>query len=249
VEDAVPDFRTVLSGSIAVEGAFTKAGRAVFEDRVTRGTWSAADEACVMAGGTDAPKGSLDRRTTVKQLRSRYYRQYANAWRGFLADMRVGRYRGPIDAAKRLEVLSGIGSPMLEVLRMVARNTDFTSEAADGVQPLAEGPLGSASDVTKLFQPVLFTTPAGSDFLVNEHNAQYVDALRYLGTRLNILARSSTAQSSTTILDVRDALARAKSAHASLADRFADFRNEGLNKQVAEFLAQPIRLAEGIIPR
>lgn len=248
VEDVIPDFRTVLSGFVTVDGAFTKPGRAMFENRLATGTWSAAVVACVMGGRAEAPKELLEGTATVKVLRSLYYREYADRWRRILADTRVNRYSGPVDAAKRLKILSGPNSPILEVLRMVARNTEFSFEGTDGAQT-AEWPPVSAYDVTRLFQPVLFMTPPQIDFLVNDNNVQYVEALRNLRESLDSLARSSPSQSPAAILAVKDAVARAMLALDYVTDKFADFRNQGLNRELGDFLAQPIRLAKGVIPR
>lgn len=248
IGDVVPDFRSVLFGSAVLDGAFTKPGREMFERQSGKATWDAAAVTCVMGGKGDSPGELPDRNRIVKELRSAYYRRYADAWRRVLTETRVSSFRGPVDAARRLEILSGAGSPILAALRIVALNTAFSPEGSDALQ-VAAGSLGSAYDVTKLFQPVMFVTPPGLHTLVNENNVQYVQALRNLGESLDSLGRSSSTQSPTTISDAKKAVARARGSLYSVADKFSNFRSEGLNREVADFLAQPIQLADRIIPR
>jgi type VI protein secretion system component VasK len=94
----------------------------------------------------------------------------------------------------------------------------------------------------------LYTTAPDIDFLVNEHNEPYIKGLRGLGESLAGLARASAADRPTAITQAQAALQQAKQAHATLADKFADAGNEGLNKQLSELLNQPIKWAESVIP-
>jgi type VI protein secretion system component VasK len=72
--------------------------------------------------------------------------------------------------------------------------------------------------------------------------------LRGLQKALDELARASPADLQALIPPARQALAQAKSAHHALADKFDDAGNQGLNRDLADLLEQPIRYAEVVIP-
>jgi type VI protein secretion system component VasK len=107
----------------------------------------------------------------------------------------------------------------------------------------------TAADVTKLFQPVQITTPPDKPVLVSEANQGYVNGLRGLQLALDALSRVSEAEKQSAVPAAQQALAQAKQGHASLADKFADTGNQGLNTQLAELFMEPIQLADRVIPR
>lgn len=106
----------------------------------------------------------------------------------------------------------------------------------------------TAADVARMFQPVALTTPPELDRLVNDNDAAYVQGLRGLQQSLEALSRASGAEVATVIPQVQTALTQARSAQTALADKFTDVGNEGLSRQVADLLEQPIRLAASKIP-
>lgn len=278
VANYADNYQAVLTGQAEVRGAFSKAGLALFQEMVSKGNFGAGAELCVMGG--EAAVGQAFQNATVRdQLLSRYYRQYADAWRAFLASYKVIRYSSPEDAARRLRILAGPTSPMLSVVRLVATNTNFppskpgelsfwekqakkvgfgavvddkakANKAVGQVQQAVGGDSSglTTADLARLFQPVEFTTPAEVDRLVNDNDADYVKSLRGLDDSLDALARASTTERATAIPQARTALTQAQASEAALADKFFDVGNEGLNKQLADLLNQPIRLAEAIIP-
>lgn len=121
------DYRSVMTGPSEFPGQFTKRGETEFLDRVGKGNFG-SEERCVM--GDSAGKQALqklDAATAGDQLRSLYYREYANAWRQFLASFQVIPYGTAERAVHNLDILSGAQSPspLLSIIRMVAENTNF----------------------------------------------------------------------------------------------------------------------------
>ena len=275
VADYAENYRAVLTGPAEFRGAFTKTGSASFQDLVAKGDFGSGEEACVMGLTAGLTQRALDLEAK-DQLTSLYYRQYANAWREFLGSFSVIRYANLEDAARRLNILAGPTSPLLGIVRLVAANTGFAPPKADEpsvfdkvvqkaglgatkakadkasnrVEQIFSGgaPRMTTGDLARLFQPVLLTTPPELDRLVNDNNTEYVKGLRALQQNLDALARASAAERMTAIPQARAALVQAHSVRSALADKFLDVGNEGLNKQLADLLDQPIRLAEPVIP-
>jgi type VI secretion system protein ImpL len=277
VADFADHYQLVLTGQAEIRGAFTKQGLALFQQLVSKGNGGGA-EACVM--GDAAVLGHALQKTELQdQLLSMYYRQYADAWRSFLASYKVIRYASPEDGARRLGILAGSTSPMLAIVRLVATNTNFQlpkpgelsgwekgakkyglggavddkAKAVKTAQQVEQAigpdtPRLTTADLARLFQPVAFTTPPDVDRLVNDNDADYVKGLRALGDSLDNMGRAAAAERATVIPAARTVLTQAKNSQVALADKFFDVGNEGLNKQLADLLEQPIRLAELVIP-
>ena len=124
VADFADDYRSVLTGPAEFPGAFTKPGQALFEGRVDKGNFGTGGEQCVMGDSPGLAQQAADLQVKDR-IRSRYYRQYADAWRDFIAAFNVIRYSGSDDAARRLGILGGPRSPLLGIVRMAAINTSF----------------------------------------------------------------------------------------------------------------------------
>ncbi len=275
VADYAENYRAVLTGPAEFPGAFTKTGLATFQDLVAKGDFGSGGEACVMGETVGLTQRALDL-DAKDQLASLYYRQYAGAWSEFLGSFSVNHYSNLDDAARRLNILSGPTSPLLGIVRLVAINTGFQPPKADEPSVLDKGlqkfglaatkakaekaanraeqflaggaPRMTTGDLARLFQPVLLTTPPDLDRLVNDNNAEYVKGLRALQQSLDALVRASAAEEVTAIPQARTALVQAHAARAALADKFLDVGNQGINRQLADLLDQPIRLAESVVP-
>ena len=124
VADYADDYKSVLTGPTEIAGAFTKPGQVLFEGRVDKGNFGSGGEQCVMGDSPGLAPQAADLQVKDR-IRSRYYRQYADAWRDFLAAFNVIRYSGSDDAARRLGILGGPRSPLLGIMRMAAINTSF----------------------------------------------------------------------------------------------------------------------------
>ena len=122
-------------------GAFTKKGQLLFEDLVAKGNFGSGGEVCVM--GTSAVLGRALEPDARDQLKSLYYRQYADAWRDFLGSFKVIPYKGPEDAAHRLSILDGPRNGEVIVSGRVPRPPGFRK---------ACGPAGSSRNVPAVAQ-------------------------------------------------------------------------------------------------
>ena len=142
------DFNRQYPGSAAVvvqpyvvQGAFTKGGFTFMQDAILHPEKYFSGEAWVL--GDQAPP-SLDPKTLTAQLAGRYLADYENAWRTFLKSARVVGYRPRDfrDAAGKLQILSGPGSPLLQLVCTASQNTAVPNQ-----------------DISKEFQPAQVLTP------------------------------------------------------------------------------------------
>jgi len=276
VADYAENYTAVLTGPAQFRGAFTKNGLAIFEDLADKGKFGSGQESCVMGELAGFSQHAMDAETR-EQIKWLYYRRYADAWRDFLGSFKVISYSSTRDAARRLDVLAGTASPLLNIVKLVAINTNFPqpkpgestlekgakkiglggfvqaktkAEAAGGqLESLVPGGARrmTKADLGKLFQPMQFTTP-DPGLLVNENDGEYVKSLRALQQSLDSLANASTTDRATIIPQAHASATQAHTSRNALADKFYDVGNEGLNRLLADLLEQPIRLAEAVIP-
>src|SRR5262249_2347165 len=152
---------------------------------------------------------------------------YADGWRDFIAAFNVIRYGNSDDAAHRLDTLSGSRSPLLGIVRMAAVNTNFPPAKLGEqsflekqaknlglgglVQAKAKGEKAveqarqlisddvpmSPSDIWRLAQPAILTTPPDVDRLVSDANMGYVMGLRTLQQSLEAIGRAPGAPEKT----------------------------------------------------
>jgi type VI protein secretion system component VasK len=122
---------------------------------------------------------------------------------------------------------------------------------AGGLQGQAGSDAGmSIDELSHLFKPVLFTTPPEPDVpLVNDNNREYVNSLRELQRDLEAMQASSPEDGTAAFQKAREALQQTHKAHDDLADKFSGVGSEDLSKPLADLLAQPIQLAEKVIPK
>jgi len=152
-----------------VAGAFSAKGHAFMADAFRNSDRYFQGERWVVGDAT-ASKG-VDRDAVISGIKTRYADDYAKAWRAVIATAVVSRPSSVKDAASKLEAFSGNQSPILQVLRTTAVNTNTDS-------------------ITRLtFQPVHAVTPPDIvDKFVSEKNQPYQDGLLGLMGALNRVA-------------------------------------------------------------
>lgn len=173
----------LLTNPYSVPGAFTIDGYRRMSEKLRS---SAADEFrrddWVMTGSA----GSSDQNFDVKrdELADMYYRDYAAHWQKFLQEMKLREYKSKEDAVKTLRILSGGTSPLEVVAREVARQTNFSAEAAGGFFNRLVGfvkggePAGSGmTEVEKEFRPLIqFVSGEDDASLMAEYRARLKNA-------------------------------------------------------------------------
>ncbi len=108
----------------------------------------------------------------VKELTDRYNLDFTKQWRAYLKGASVQRYKNIQDAAKKLDVLQGAGSPLLELFSLASANTNVDEPS-----------------VKSVFQPVQTVVTPGSERLVGPSNQPYMGALLSLQLTVDAAAK------------------------------------------------------------
>lgn len=220
----------VVQNEYAVPAEFTEAGwervEAILGDLdalLEREDWVLGDRA-----GIDP----ADRARLPLELRSRYVAAYTAAWRAFLEAGSVVGFSSTADAARKLDVLSGNDSPLLQMLALTAQHTAVDS-----------------SVMRQVFAPVYAVIPPGKpESLINDANRGYMSDLLAL--------QSAMLQAA----DARGPAADAAQAEASMGVQKLDmqvnqlaqgFPTQGealqVGNQVQRLLSAPVVAARGLV--
>jgi type VI secretion system protein ImpL len=118
----------------------------------------------------------IDRTKLAQQIASLYSSDFVKEWRNYMKNASVVRYASLPDASKKLAVLSGNQSPLLELFWLASQNTNV-----------------DAPDVVKAFQPVqTVVPPTNIEKYVAPSNQTYMGALLNLQATLDTLAANPT---------------------------------------------------------
>jgi hypothetical protein len=110
-----------FGGIVEIPGAFTKAGYAWMNSALANIGAYFGGEDWVLSG--EAPGQTVDRPALAQEIRNQYVRDYAGKWSNLIINTKVLPFKGFSDAAAKLNVLAGAGSPLLAVFRAMALNT------------------------------------------------------------------------------------------------------------------------------
>jgi type VI secretion system protein ImpL len=190
---AVPQAPGILSATPQVAGAFSAKGAEFMADAFRNSDRFFQGETWVVGEATASR--AVDREPILAAIRARYLDDYARAWRQVVQSVTVARPTNVADAAAKLDVLSGAQSPILQVLRTVAVNTDADSA------------------IRAVFQPVHEVTPPSvTDKFVSDKNQPYMEGL------LGLQAALAQVQNMPPVVDTASAQAMAQAAQAAGAD-------------------------------
>ena len=171
-----------------------------------------------------------ERARVQQELPSRYQHEFISQWSQFLQSAQVVPYRRPPEAAKKLALLSGSQSPLLELFCLTAQNVSVDSP-----------------QVTSAFQAVLSVVPPNCSIrYTGDPNNDYVTALFSLQQRFQELASNPTSGDAHAQLDPN--ITSAKSAVHQMETRFAIDPEWQIHTTVAKLLYDPITKAEQSIP-
>jgi len=171
--DYSPNYKEAITVPPQVPPAFTRDGWKAVDSRFRDGG-SAGDSCIASEPAKNKPAGPDLERT----LRAMYVRESIKRWKEFLSGIQVNGYRESLSQAdQRLAILSDQRSPILGVLCLVNKATDFPAERG------SPGP----GDIRAAFEPIHKLFPADADcqaFANEASNKAYLDALVKLRTAL-----------------------------------------------------------------
>jgi type VI secretion system protein ImpL len=220
----------VISVPFEVNGAFTKGGWAFMQNALAHVGQYFAGEKWVLGNQDSAP---VDTAAVVKLLRDRYTTDYVRAWRTFLQSANVAPFGDIRDAARKLSVLSGNQSPVLQVLSVTSQNTH--------VSPTLD----------TLFQPAQLLTPpvAADNKLIGPGNEPYMKALGQLLAAMEQTATAQGAAQNQAAEQAVSAAATAKAAVSEIAQKFSIDQQGQVDATVRRLLEAPINNANVKVAR
>jgi type VI secretion system protein ImpL len=275
LRDLAPDYAKVLNGPGEISAVFSPEGwKLVEKASKEKSNTEGLGEACVVGDPLPATGESGNNAAITKEIQRRFIADYIRHWKNFVAGLSVARYASPEDAARRLEILAGHGSPLLAVFAMTANKTEFsnTSEtqsylennapvisniikAGRKAQSVADNagiapggiPEASTADITRSFQPVHWVVAPHSDQWISTKNAAYIDGLSQLQHSMEAIA-NDTNNPDPSVHQTAD-LNRQKAMNEAeqVARGFRPIGVEGVDIAVQRLLEEPIELTKPFI--
>jgi type VI secretion system protein ImpL len=235
----------VLEGSARVSGSFTLAGYKQMLRAIDAAAKKMSEEDWVMGEG--AARGK-DQAADVSKLNAMYAQQYIDEWRNFLKEVRVKDFKGPEQAVAALKELSANSSPLVQVIKEVARQTNISGGGSSFLSKLnffsgGKSESGVAAQIDKAFRPII-------DFAEGKKDADslsvYLKALTDVRDLLNTASGDQWAQASKTLLTANDPKGFQKSEQAVKALLEEMGKNEA-GTDAANLLAQPFGNVRAIV--
>lgn len=231
-DELYPAANLALRNPASVPAAFTREGWEQVQETLDNLDALLAREDWVLGGrSTVAPQ---DRARLAQELRTRYVEEYIAAWRDFLRAGSVAEFGDAADATRKLEVLSGNQSPLLQMLALASYHTGMDSVV-----------------VGRVFQPVhAVSPPERGDRLITEESQPYMGALEGLRAALNqvVLAAGPARGAALT-----QAAAAAEQAGAQIRQLAVGFSIEGgaqeIGSEVQRLLEAPVNSVRGLVTR
>lgn len=178
---------------------------------------------------------ATERARLANELRTRYEADYIRAWLDYLRAGTVVRFSNPVDAARQLERLGDIQSPLLQMLAIASEETNIDS-----------------SEVGKTFQPIRAVMPRDSAgrYVVDQINSGYVNALAELGLAMKSLdAAAAGAAKETAKAHALEGAQTIRTEVASIEKRFALAAPNALAvaRVLRPLLLQPADFSEALL--
>ncbi len=222
-----PGSAEVVSDSYDVAGAFTKPGWDFMKNSLKNPEKYFSGEQWVLG---DQGTADMDRSKLGQQLADRYYSDFVKQWRTYIKTAVVVKYGSLADAAKKLSVLSGNQSPLLEMFWLASQNTAVDKPEVSGI-----------------FQPVqAVVPPANVDRYIAPSNQAYMNALVTLQASLEAVAAQPTGNDAAAAQTLTNATA-AKVAARQVAQSFRIDPEAHLETTVQTLMEAPITNVEALL--
>lgn len=211
-----------------VAAAFTKPGWDFMKASLRNPEKYFAGEPWVLG---EQATNNIDRSKLGQQLADRYYSDFLKAWRAYMKAASVVRYASLPDASKKLEVLSGVQSPLLALFWLASQNT-----AVD------------LADVSNAFQPVqTVVPPALVDRYIAPANQTYMSALVTLQASVDSVAQQPANPDSPAANLTLTNATNARIAAKNVAQAFRIDPDSHLEATVQKLMEDPITNVEALL--
>lgn len=223
-----PGSAEVVINNRDVPGAFTKAGWSAMEENLSKADRFLSGERWVLG---DYAAAKPDAAKLAEELRNRYTSDYIARWREFLRNSSVVRYSNLQDAAKKLNTLSGAGTPLMALFWTVTQNTAVASPK-----------------VTEAFDAVhkVVPPPATTVQYVWPTNQEYMGSLASLQTAVSQLADMSGVPDPNRAMPVRQSADNARNIVKKIGYTFKIDPEVHLEAITTKLLEAPIEGADAL---
>jgi type VI secretion system protein ImpL len=214
-----------------VSGAFTVKGWEFMNEALKKAREFFGGEQWVL--GDEGLQG-LDPATLEPELRARYRADFLGAWRDYLNNSSVVRYRSVGDAASKLSQLSSNQSHLMALFCLASVNTNVGDP-----------------DLKDPFQPLHLVTPPETceEQYIGDPNRSYMGGLVSLQTSLDRVAQAGAAVDDSLVEATMNDATSALRAAAQTAQNFRIDREGGVNTTTQKLMEDPIRSADGVLGR
>jgi type VI protein secretion system component VasK len=222
----------VIDSRDTIKAAFTHDGYGLVQTAIAAPSNQLSEEWVL---GKTAP-ADLEPTVLRQKLKDRYNDDFVQAWKNVLVNAHVViSSSSPKDAATRLDISAGAGSPILELIWMVSHNTAVDNPDVAGIFASVQGIVPPPPDKGL---PTVLKLPS---------NQPYTDALSKLREDLSILASSNPPPGDTHLADTANASAEAvKTAAEKIAGNLVDEKYH-IRDQVVRLLKEPAVAAQAAI--
>jgi type VI protein secretion system component VasK len=205
-----------------VPGYFTRPGWIRMQELLEHPEESLKGDAWVLGQSRDLTPEEVS--TLGKEIQSRYFNDYVQAWKDYLGAAAVTSYANLADAAAKIEKMSDQHSLLLALIGLSAEHT------------------GVSDQVKAIFQPARTVAAGESDF---QGANDYLQKLGLLQTRLLKASKSSGAERDQSKQEARNAEYVARDAVEQLA-RTPAFRGDA-DQLVKAILLKPLKEIDPVI--
>jgi type VI secretion system protein ImpL len=224
---AFPGAAAALVVPYEVPAAFSREGWAFMQEAFKNADRYFAGESWVMGDQGTRPE---DIAQIVAEVRTQYRTDYLRHWRAFLAAARVAPFAGVGDAARKLALLSGNQSPLLQLFLLTAQHTAVDSQLA-----------------ATAFQPVHVLTPPGTtDQLIGEKAQGYMGALLGIQSDLEAIGGAPAGTGNEAVAKTMSDAGAARVAARQLAQGFSTDPNS-VGAEVQRLMLAPVNAVEGLL--
>jgi len=120
------DTTSLMEGTYTIPGAFTRAGLDSMRLAIVQADVKLSEADWVM--GDETGKNVTQTTSEIGRLQDRYYRDYADSWKKFVAGVTVKPYKGKEDTLAALTSFSSASSPMKILVIEINKNTFLSAK-------------------------------------------------------------------------------------------------------------------------
>jgi type VI secretion system protein ImpL len=214
-----PNANPVLTATHVIPAAFTRLGWRYMWDSAFKNQQNYFQGDAWVLGQEN--RTEAERWAIINTLKQTYKDDYARHWSRLLQDARIAQFANLQDAARKLKILGGNPSPLMQLINAVSLNTGFDSSFANG-----------------LFQPALVVSPNDSTKLITDASAPYMLAMQKLGAALDMVNSAGAADREGPAQEAKNQASAARLAASGIGNSFTSVAG-GVNPDVTRLLQAP----------